>query len=279
MLQKIRFSALVALLVLSLSSGFSASAQSSPSLKDEPNLTEQQKIDFLLNAKVIASKQSGKGITHPWTLTLSDGTITHKASFQPVDEHKALMTFANGRTELNFVDSYHYDIAAYQLARMLGMDDMVPPYVERKWNGETGALSWWIPWKWDEEMRHQQGLQAPDAASWNNQMHKIRVFDQLIYDTDPNLTNVLITEDWKIWRIDFTRAFRRYTTLPDPKDLVMCDRQLLQKLKELKYDEVYERTQPHLNKTEVKALLQRRDEIVETFQKLVAQKGEQAVLY
>ena len=59
----------------------------------------------------------------------------------------------------------------------------------------------------------------------------------------------------------------------------MCDRQLLQKLKDLNYDDVYEKTRPHLNKTEVKAMMKRRDVIVATFQKLVAEKGEGAVLY
>jgi hypothetical protein len=29
-------------------------------------------------------------------------------------------------------------------------------------------------------------------TTWNNQMYKVRVFDQLVYDDDPNLTNVLI---------------------------------------------------------------------------------------
>jgi len=265
------------LVCLWLWGGISASGQSS--LKNEPNLTDEQKREFLLNAKVIASKQTGKGITNPWKLTLTDGTVTHDASFQPVDEHKAKMEFSDGHTEYNFVDSYHYNIAGYELARMLGMDNMVPVYVERKWNGMIGSLSWWIPWKWDEVMRHKEGLQPPDPDAWNNQMYKIRVFDELIYDTDPNLTNVLITEDWRIWRIDFSRAFRQYNTLLNPKDLVMCDRQLLQKMKELKFDEVYARTHPHLNKGEVKAVLARRDKIVATFQKLVAQKGEGAVLY
>jgi hypothetical protein len=277
MLRKIRFSALMALACLWLWGGISASGQSS--LKNEPNLTDEQKKEFLLNAKVIASKQTAKGVTHPWRLTLSDGTITHDASFQPVNEHELNKEFFDGHTEYNFVDSYHYNIAGYELARMLGLDDMVPVYVERSWNGMTGSLSWWIPWKWDEVMRHKEGLHPPDPDAWNKQMFKIRVFDELIYDTDPNLTNVLITEDWKIWRIDFTRAFRRYNSLLDPKDLVMCDRQLLQKLKELRFDEVYERTRPHLTKMEAKALLARRDKIVDTFQKLVAQKGEGAVLY
>jgi hypothetical protein len=277
MLQRIHSSGLTALVCLCLWEGIPASGQSS--LKNEPNLTDEQKKEFLRNAKVIASKQTGKGVTHPWKLTLTDGTISHDASFQPVDEHTFKKEFADGRVEFNFVDSYHYNIAGYELARMLGMNDMVPVYVERRWNGMTGSLSWWIPWKWDEVMRSQQGLHAPDTDAWNKQMYKIRVFDELIYDTDPNLTNVLITEDWKIWRIDFTRAFRTYYSLRDPKDLVMCDRQLLQKLKELKFDQVYERTRPHLTKAEVKGVMARRDKIVETFQKLVAQKGEGEVLY
>ena len=37
--------------------------------------------------------------------------------------------------ELDFVDSYKYNIAAYELAELLGMDDMLPVYVERKWQG------------------------------------------------------------------------------------------------------------------------------------------------
>jgi hypothetical protein len=189
------------------------------------------------------------------------------------------MTTASGRTELNFIDSYRYNLAAFQLAQMLGMSDMVPPYVERKWNGDTGSISWWVPWKWDGVMRQQQGLKAPDADAWNKQMYKIRVFDELIYDTDPNLTNVLITEDWKIWRVDFTRAFRQFNSLKDDSNLVMCDRQLLQKLKGLNYDEVLQKIKPHLLKGEVKALMARRDKIVQTFDKLVAQKGEGAVLY
>ena len=251
-------------------------AQVSPG--KEPNLTEEQQADFLLHAKVVASKQLGKGFTHPWRLTLSDGQLTHDAAFQPVDEHKASMQFEDGHTELNFVDSYHYNIAGYELAKLLGMSDMVPVYVERTWNTQTGALSWWIHWKWDEGMRVHQKLEPPDENAWADQMYKIRIFDQLIDDTDVNLTNILITEDWKIWRIDFTRAFRLSHDLQAPKDLVKCDRQLLQKLRMLDENEVLERTKPHLNKREVAAVMARRDKIVAHFDQLIAQKGEAAVL-
>ena len=110
-------------------------------------------------------------------------------------------------------------------------------------------------------------------------MYKIRVFDQLVYDTDPNLTNVLIGEDWKIWRVDFTRAFRLSKDLRDPKDLVRCDRQLLEKLKTLDGNELTEKTKHYLNKEEVKAVMARRDKIVAQFQKLISEKGEKEVLY
>src|SRR5882724_2719404 len=174
---------------------------------DEPTLTKEQIKQFLLTAKVVKSREAKKGIAHTLRLTLSDGTVTHDASFQTIDEHKPKMELATG-PELNFVDSYKYNIAAYALAELLGMDDMLPVYVERKWEGNVGSLSWWLPVKMDEVERHKQKLASPDADAWNNQMYKVRVLDQLVYDNDPNLTNVLIGEDWKIWRIDFTRAFR-----------------------------------------------------------------------
>ncbi len=245
---------------------------------DEPTLTKEQIKQFLLTAKVVHSEGAKKGITHTTRLTLSDGTITHDASFQPIDEHKAEMKLASG-TELNFVDSYKYNIAAYALAELLGMDDMLPVYVERKWLGNTGSLSWWLPVKMDEADRKKQKLEPPDRDAWNNQMYKIRVFDQLVSDSDPNLTNVLIGENWKIWRIDFTRAFRINTDLKSPDDLIRCDRQLLEKLKGLDTNMLTEKTKHYLNKVEVKAVMARRDKIVAQFQKLIAEKGENEVLY
>ena len=245
---------------------------------DDATLTKEQIKQFLTTAKVVESKQAKKGITGTSRLTLSDGTTTHDASFQSIDEHKPVKQLAMG-TELNFVDSYKYNIAAYRLAELIGMDDMLPVYVERKWKGETGSLSWWLPVKMDEVERHKQGLTAPDADAWNNQMYKIRVFDQLVSDSDPNLTNVLIGENWQIWRIDFTRAFRLNKDVKEPKDLVRCDRQLLEKLKVLDANALAEKTKGYLTKDEVKAVMARRDKIVAQFQKMVAEKGENEVLY
>lgn len=246
---------------------------------DEPALSKEQIKQFLLTAKVVSGHQSKKGVTNTSRLTLSDGTLTHDASFQPINEHKAEMHFASGRTEMNFADSYKYNIAAYALAELIGFDDMMPVYVERQWQGRTGSLSWWLPVKMDGEERAKQKLEPPDQDAWNKQMYKIRVFDQLVYDTDPNLTNVLIGEDWKLWRIDFSRAFRTYKELKDPKDLVRCDRHLFEKLKVLNANQLAEKTKPYLTTDEMKAVMARRDVIVQHFQKLIAEKDENEVLY
>ena len=245
---------------------------------DAPTLTKEQIKQFLLTAKVVKSQQAKKGITETLRLTLSDGTVTHDASFQKIDEHKATMQLASG-TEVGFVDSYKYNIAAYQLAELLGLDDMVPVYVERSWKGDSGSLSWWLPVKMDERERVAQKIAVPDPDAWNNQMYKVWVLDELVYDIDANLTNVLITDDWKIWRIDFTRAFRLHKELKSTANLSHCDRQLFAKLKVLNQDELTEKTKHYLTTDEIKALMVRRDKIVEQFQKLIAEKGEKEVLY
>lgn len=246
---------------------------------DEPNLSKDQIKQFLLTAKVIANHSAKKGVTNTLRLTLSDGTLTHDASFQPIDEHKRIMQFSDGHTEIGFVDSYKYNVAAYVLAELVGFDDMMPVYVERKYQGQDGSLSWWLPVKMDEKERVQRKLEVPDADKWNNQMYKVRVFDELVYDNDPNLTNVLIGEDWQIWRIDFSRAFRLQKDLKDYKNLVKCDRQLFEKLKALDAKEFAQKEKPYLTGDEIKGVIARRDKIVAQFEKMIAEKGEKEVLY
>jgi len=156
---------------------------------------------------------------------------------------------------------------------------MLPVYVERKWKGNPGSLSWWLPTQMDEAERVKKKVDVPDKEAWNDQMYRIRVFDELVYDTDPNLTNILIGTDWKLYRIDFTRAFRRYKDLQHPQNLTRCDRRLLEKLRALDGSELQQRTEGYLTKWEVQAVMARRDKIVAYFQKLVAEKGENEVLY
>ena len=249
------------------------------SVAEDASLNREQIKQFLLTAKIVHVKDSSKGITQPLRLTLSDGKLTHDASYQAVDEHKSVLRMSDGHTEMNFVDSYKYNLAAYQLAEMLGVEDMLPVYVERKYIRGPGSLSWWLPVKMDEADRVKQKIAVPDPDAWNDQMYRIRVFDELVRDNDANLTNVLIGEDWKIWRVDFTRAFRPNRDLRDVNNLVRCDRQLLEKLKTLNAEQLSDKTKHYLTKDELKAVIARRDKIVARFEQLVREKGEAAVLY
>ena len=244
-----------------------------------PGLTKPEIEHFLKTAKIVASKGIPTGVTYPVRLTLSDGTLRHDAAFSDVNERRSVMRFEKGPPQLNFVDFYGYSIAAYRLAELLGLDDMMPVTVERGWNGRRGALSWWLDVKMDEAQRMKEGSQPPDPEAWIRQMHRMRVFTQLVADTDRNLGNLLISADWKLWMIDFTRAFRRNKQLLAPGDVTRCDRQLLEKLKALTKEQVAAATKPYIGGAEVDALMARRDAIVALIGLQVAARGEGQVLY
>jgi hypothetical protein len=264
---------------------FGASAAPNP-IQDQnqteavtPNLTEDEMRQFLLTAEIIRAKDTSSGITRPKRLTLSDGKITHDALFQSIDDFSSVEQLATG-PEINFRDSYHFNIAAYELAKLLDLDHMMPVTVERKYKGKRGSLSWWIDnIIMDERDRLQKKVRVPDVVAWNKQMYRRWVFCQLVYDTDPNATNVLIDNDWEIYMIDFSRAFRLHEKLRHPEEVDHCDRQLLEKLRQLDQEEVELKTKDHLRKGEIKALMKRRDAIIERIEKLISQKGENAVLY
>jgi len=239
----------------------------------ENSLTEEGIRQFLLTAKVVGSKQTSKGITHPFRLTLSDGRLTHDAGFQSVDIYKAIERMDRGVTEINFRDSYHFNIAAYELGRLLGLGYMMPVTVERRWQGKTGSLSWWLKVKMDSARRNREDIQPPDPKAWNEQVYRMRVFSQLIYDTDRNQSNLLIGENWELYMIDFSRAFRLHKKLQNPDELTTCDRQLLEKLRRLDAAEVERVTKPHLRKGEIDALMARRDLIVALFRAIDCREG------
>jgi hypothetical protein len=245
----------------------------------EPQLTPDQQRQFLLSAKVIRSEKLSQGITKSFRLTLADNGITHTAHFQSIYERRSSKQLDRG-TETNFVDSYHYNIAAYELSVLIGLDDMVPVTVERKWEGKGGALAWWFPTKMTLGEKQKRKISPPDLEAWNNSMYKLRVFTQLIYDTDrSNPGNVLIGNNWEVYMIDFSRAFRLYYDLKNPEDLVRCSRQLLEKLRALDREVLAAKVGEHLTGLEIDGVMKRREKIVAYFEKLIAEKGEAAVLY
>lgn len=253
-------------------------AAQNPAPVSAPSLTCEQMEEFLKTANVGTRRELSVGITLPSRATLDDGRMHHDASIQAVDVSKPTFQTTRG-TEINFRDSWKFNVAGYELAKLLQLN-MVPPYVERKVAGQFASLSWWVDDAMMERDRYKRNIQPPDPESWNDQMYAVRVFHQLIYDTDPNLTNILITKDWRIWMIDFSRAFRLMKRLQNPKDLVKCDRKLLAHLRELTPEIVQQKLGKWLTKPEIEGVLARRDLIVRFFDDEVKKKkGEAAVLY
>ena len=162
------------------------------SAADAPKLTLAEQEEFLKNAKVIKTKPTPGGITGSLRATLSDGKLTHDAHIQSIDESKSRFEGSRG-VEINFRDSYKFNIAGYRLGKLLGFN-MIPPSIERSHAGKSSSFTWWVDdVKFDEAARLKKKLTSPDAEAWNDQMHLVRVFDQLIFNTDRNLGNLLIT--------------------------------------------------------------------------------------
>jgi hypothetical protein len=244
-----------------------ALALTSTGLLAAETLTLDQQEEFLRTAKIVNAKGAKKGVTDTLRATLTDGKTTHDASIQTINEAKAVFQGQSGTTEFNFKDTYLFNIAAWKLARMLGIDDMVPASVDRKYQGKGGSFTWWIDdVAMDEEERVNKKIQPPDPDSWGREIQVMHVFDQLIYNTDSNATNLLIDKQWHIWIIDHSRAFRMQKTLQDPKMLSRCDRNLLAKMKTLDQPTLEKEMKSILNKAEIQGLLARRDVIVKFFE-------------
>ena len=235
--------------------------------------------EFLRTGKVVRSRQLSSGVTSPYRLTLDAGGVVHDAAFQSIDERRTQADFGAKGVELNFTDSHHFNLAAFTMAGLVGLDGMMPVTVHRTWNGREGTITWWIDDAFEERTRLKEKRQPPNALAWSHQMHKMRVFGALVGDSDRNLGNVLITGDWKLWMIDFTRAFRLWPDLKYPADLSQIDRTLLARLRALDADQVRAATAHCVSPFEVSALMKRRDALVTHFDQLVKEKGAGAVLY
>ncbi len=246
-------------------------------LPAERSPTDIERERFLQQARIGDAKIITGGVTAPLRATLSQDGFTHDAHIQKIDE--TLKRFQTSRrTYANFRDSYKYNIAAYRLDRLLGLN-MVPVSVERVYHGKKAAVTWWIDdvLMTDAE-RYEKEIPPPDLESWNDQKHQARVFNQLICNEDPNLGNFLIGTDWKLWMVDFTRAFRRHKELQEPRLLQRIDRRLYDGLRALDLEALRRETAPHLTRQEMKAILARRDTILEVLAARIAESSEAAVI-
>ena len=271
-----RPASLVVLAVAWLVGSVSLPAVQEGAVVARPALTPAQMEDFLLNARIIKKKAASKGVTDTQRATLSDGRITHDAQIQTVDISKNVF---EPTRELNFRDSYRYNIAGYRIAQLLGLD-AVPMSVERRVESKPAAVTWWIDdVLMDENERWKKRGTLATSTRAAEQIHIRHVFDALIENTDRNGGNLLWTTDGKMWMIDHTRAFRLDKELKNPKVLERCERGLLEAMRRLTAENLKREVGASLTEREIEALLARRDKIVQLFDGMIAQRGESAILY
>jgi hypothetical protein len=246
---------------------------SEPELVATDGWSDAEKEEFLAAAEIIDQEVLPTGVTESLRATLSDGLYTHDAHIQTVDLYRKKFKTPR-RTHLDFHDSYRYNIAAYRVDRLLGLQ-MVPVSVERRVWGKRAAVTWWID---DVAMsvleKHRNGVEPPDLQSWNRQRFLGRLFNQLIGNIDAHLGNHLVTSEWKLWLVDFTRAFRPHRKLPSPEELGCVDRNLYESLQGLTSDLLGEATGDVLSGRERKSVLARRDRLVEHYDRRLETEGE-----
>lgn len=233
---------------------------------------------FLSEARFTAVKRIGQGVTDPERATLELNGTTRFGVWKIIDEKRSGATQMNRGIEIEFQDSWRTEIAAYEIDKILGLG-MVPATVERSFNGKKGSVQYWVESKMPEAERVKKKISPPNTKDWNEQMFKVRLFDNLIYNNDRHLNNLLVTEDFKLRLIDHSRAFRPFNELKEPKTLQRFSRSLLAKLRELNEPMLQERVGEYLTIAQIRTMLRRRDVILKLADELVKQKGEAAVLY
>lgn len=247
-------------------------------IADPARLTLEEKEMFLREGKIVSQRPLSVGVTDSLRATLEYEGMTHDAHIQTIDMTRKSVRTERGM-EFNFRDFYGYNVAAYELDKLLGLN-MTPPSVDRRYEGKRAAFTWWVDdVAMMERNRIADNIQPPDVESWNKQGCIVKIINQLIYDTDPNAGNLLITNDWKVWTIDRTRAFRTYKKLENPEALKRCERKLLARLKELNLDILKEHLKDSLTSTEIEALDERRQLIIQHFEDKIRKQGEEEVLF
>jgi len=250
--------------------------------QDRPHFTLDEMESLLLKGRIAERKGGSKGVTDAYRVTLSDGQRSHDAQVQNVDIFRTSFVVDPKHTEFNFHDTYRYNIAAYRLARLIGLDN-VPMSVPRMVDARQSAMTWWIDdVAMDEGARRKLSARdrlGPNPARTAAYLDILKVFDELIQNRDRNEGNLLWTKDWTMWMIDHTRAFRTDPALRNPQILKRCERSLFAGMRALTRETITEAVGDNLLQPEVDGVLARRDRIVKLFEDKIEKSGEAAALY
>jgi hypothetical protein len=220
---------------------------------------------YLTTAEVVKLVDIGTGVTNPKRAELAPGGPVAAMAWKAIQPGRY-----NG-----YWESYKSEIVAYELDKLLELD-MIPPTVERRVRNDLGAAVMWAsPTKSFKELGGPPSAPPAHLESWNRQIVRAKMFDNLIYNKDPNLGNWLVDPAWNLILIDHTRA------LTSGRDLVhkmtRIDAELWERMKGLTEESLTAAIGKWMGRGEIRSLLQRRDRMGEIIDKMVAEMGEARV--
>jgi hypothetical protein len=240
--------------------------------------SDAEKEKFLTTARIVSATEIGHGVTKPVKVEMELEGVTHSAAIQQIDKELPDF-FATDGTRVPSRDSWRYNIAAYKLDRLLGLN-MVTNEAQRAYRGKPGAFSWWVDdVMFEEAERIKKDITPPDPEAYDRQRALSKVFDELIINIDRNYGNLLVTKKWKLVLIDHSRSFNAYHGIRNKENLTRCSRAFFEAMKGLTAASVSKATIPYLTAAERAAVPARRDSIVEFFQDRIKEKGESNVLF
>lgn len=213
--------------------------------------TRSEQEQFLRTARIESAVAAREGAGGSKRVRLTDGQRTHEAHVQTVNiDRSALRSLLH--FEPRFRDSYRHNIAASELAALVGVDN-VPVSVLRSFRCSDASFTWWVDGVMlTEGQRRFRKLKPPDEKRWERQMAAVLAFDSLIANRDRNYGNLLIDREWRLWMIDHTQAFRLDGEIGAPPCPEFAGR-----LGELSEAEVRGRLAPWLDRGQIEALLKR----------------------
>ncbi len=224
----------------------------------------------------------GSGVTKPKCLYLKDGEIENKGIW------KNPMGMRDG-----FLEGWQYEIAAYEMDKLLGLN-MIPPTVERKFEGKKGSLQLWAEHEFSllEIMRKKIPLPSkdPELTRFNKSKYLARAFDSLIGNEDRTQENIFYTEDWRMILIDHSRSFRSAKKfikrlmygqdgIKENQPFRQLPRAFVRRVKALDFKNIKNAVGPYLQDKEIKAILSRKKLLLTEIEEMIKEKGENKVLY
>jgi hypothetical protein len=213
--------------------------------------------EFLRTAKVEKLEELRIGVTRPRRAYVTPGGLAGSFAWKMLPP---------GMRE-GYFESYKSEVAAYELDKLLELN-MVPVVVEREVRNETGAAVLWL-----EGVRSWETvLPLPKPAAWNFEMARMKMFDDLIGNSDRNKGNLLVDDEWHLFLIDHSRAFAADAKLP--QELQNIDRRLWEKMSSLDEASLKATTGRWLDGRQIQFLIRRRDAMQKKIQALVAKHGD-----